>query len=164
MGGACRAQGRLIAAGIDDALPAATATAPSAGGRTVQAVVVASARPQSPDDPASPPATGATPAVDGWFGWFGSTAAAGSPGGDASDGPWPWLAVAVGLGLLALLALIALAARTVHVPFDGQATRDRWRSILGNARAARSELGEALPLFLILLLAATALAFWLFSS
>ena len=54
-----------------------------------------------------------------------------------------WLAALAGLGLLALAGLAALAQRG----------RDRWRSVLDDTRAARGELGEALPVLLLLLVA-----------
>ena len=59
-----------------------------------------------------------------------------------------WLAVLAGLGLIALAGLAALGR---------VGGRDRWRSVLEDTRAARGELGEALPLGLLLLVAVAAL-------
>lgn len=159
----CRAQGQLVATGVGELRPVATATAPSDGGQAVQALAGASVQPRPrPQDSAPPPATFAPPDVAGWFGWFGglsSPAVAASQGLDApSDGLW--LAILAGVGLL---AVAALAARAVHVPIGGQAARDRLRSVRGSTRAARSELGEALPL-LILLLAGIAIALWILTT
>ena len=58
-----------------------------------------------------------------------------------------WFAALAGLGLLALAGLVA--PRTAG-------GRDRLRSVLEDTRAARGELGEALPLLLLLLGAAVA--------
>ena len=73
----------------------------------------------------------------------------------------PLAALLAGLGLL---AIVALAARAVHVPIGGHAARNRWHAVLDNTRAARSEVGEALPFLLILLLALTAIVLWILTT
>ena len=147
---ACRAQGRLIAAAFRDlggsrlsATTEASATR-AAGGRAVDGTA---ASPAPRDDAAPPPAATFTPpVVDGW-GWFGASgapAAAARPGGEApTEGLW--LAVAAAMGVLALVGLVALAARAAHGPVTDRAAPRRVRSVLDSTRAARTDWARPSP-------------------
>jgi hypothetical protein len=96
----------------------------------------------------------------GWFGAFGAPAAAARPGGEApAEGLW--LAVAAAMGVLALVGLVALAAHAAHGPAADRAAPRRVRSVLDSTRAARTELGEALPVLLLISLLASAIALWI---
>jgi hypothetical protein len=91
------------------------------------------------------------------LGWFGGPAVAASAAtGATAEGLW--LAAIVALGLLALVALVAVFARE-QSPVGGLAAPRRVRSVVD--RAARSELGEALPALLLVGLLALAIALWL---
>jgi hypothetical protein len=74
-------------------------------------------------------------------------------GGDGS--------VDVGPLVLAACAILALTVLSVFALAGGRAAPDRWRSALDSTRAARRELGEALPFLLAVGLAASALAVWI---
>ena len=81
----------------------------------------------------------------GWFDWIGglgATEVAAGGSGHLADGTL-WLAVVAGLGAL---ALAGLAARS-HV-----FARDRRPPILHGTRAARGEVGQAVPMLLLILL------------